>query len=636
MALTNADRVGKALLLLRDGLSPFVEQEMLRLPQGGGLPIIERFTAGDRNLAGTGPGQWDVYALMKFMWEEWNEVFKRTLGQTERSLVSELRGYRDRWAHQKGISGDDAYRAMDSAERLLAAVNATQADEVARMKQELMRLRYDEQVRSEARRQAGAAIETTVLGVLPPWREVVTPHRDVASGRYSQAEFAADLHQVHIGGAGDEYQDPVEFFRRTYLTESLRALLVGAVRRLAGDGGDPVVQLQTNFGGGKTHSMLALYHLFSGSAPASLPGIDEVLAEAGVEALPAVRRVVIVGNKLSPGRAERKPDGTEVKTLWGEIAWQLGGRAAYEQLRADDENATSPGDMLRKLFEAHGPCLVLIDEWVAYARQLHEDRTLPGGTFETHFSFAQVLTESAKLAPHCLLVVSLPASDTPTSPHADVDDAEVGGIMGRTALARLRHVIGRLESSWRPATSEEGFEIVRRRLFEPMGDAEQFKKRDVVARGFADFYRAARQEFPPECADADYEKRMKSSYPIHPEVFDRLYSDWSTLLKFQRTRGVLRLMAKVIHDLWEKGDRSPLIMPGTISIDDAQVQSELTRYLPENWVPVIAKDVDGAQSLPVRIDHEVPNLGKHTACRRVARAIYLGSAPPDGGGASGH
>ena len=135
------------------------------------------------------------------------------------------------------------------------------------------------------------------------------------------------------------------------------------------------------------------------------------------------------------------------------------------------------------------------------------------------------------------------------------------------------------------------------------------------------------QEFPPEAREADYEKRLRAAYPIHPEVFDRLYTDWSTLVKFQRTRGVLRLMAAVIHSLWEKGDRNPLILPANIPIDDPRVQFELTRYLSDNWVPVIEKDVDGPNALPLRIDGEVPNLGKFQAARRVARTVYLGSAP---------
>ena len=228
-------------------------------------------------------------------------------------------------------------------------------EELEKRKLELLRVRFDEQTRGERRKQAGTAIESVAAASLKPWREIVAPHRDVASGRYQQAEFAADLWQVHLGEGTDEYRDPVEFFRRTYLTESLQGLLVGAIRRLAGRGGDPVVQLQTNFGGGKTHSMLALYHLFSGTASGELDGIDAVLDEAEAKELAAARRVVLVGNKISPGNPVTKPDGTVVRTLWGELAWQLGGKQAFARVAADDEKATSPGDALRELFNKYGP-----------------------------------------------------------------------------------------------------------------------------------------------------------------------------------------------------------------------------------------------------------------------------------------
>ena len=629
MAITNHERVGKAMELLKDGLQPFVEREMKAQFQDDWFDELKAALSPQQlSFFGTeAQARWDAASVLSIVWGRWNDVFRKTLGRAERSLVSELRDIRNRWAHQESFSSDDAYRALDSVGRLLTAVSAPQSDEIEKMKTELLRLRFDEQVRGEKRKSASTAIESAATGNLKPWREVVTPHKDVASGRYQQAEFAADLWQVHLGEGTDEYKDPVEFFRRTYLTESLKGMLVGAVRRLAGEGGDPVVQLQTNFGGGKTHSMLALYHLFSGIAPSELAGIDAVMHETGATKLPTARRVVLVGNKISPGNPVTKPDGTVVRTLWGELAWQLGGKKAFARVKADDEKATSPGDVLRELFKEYGPCLILIDEWVAYARQLHDQSDLPAGGFETQFSFAQVLTESAKLAKNCLLVISLPASDTRGSPHTQADDVEVGGQRGREALDRLRNVVGRVESSWRPASAEEGFEIVRRRLFEPMADPAQFKDRDVVARAFADFYRAQQAEFPPECRDADYEKRIKAAYPIHPEIFDRLYTDWSTLVKFQRTRGVLRLMAAVIHSLWEKGDRNPLILPANISIDDPRVQFELTRYLSDNWVPVIEKDVDGPSSLPLRLDGELPNLGKIAACRRVARTIYLGSAP---------
>ena len=635
MAITNRDRVGSAIDTLKSGLAPFVSREFINHHKGRSDQVLQQDLGETVRDAKGYFSNMDAAALLRVMWESWNDVFRNTLGRAERSLVSELREVRNRWAHQESFSSDDAYRALDSTHRLLTAVSSPEAGEIENMKMELLRVRFDEQARTQRRRTQGSAIEFQATGGLAPWREVVSPHQDVASGRYQQAEFAADLWQVHLGEGSPEYLDPSEFFRRTYLTDSLKQLLGGAVQRLAGMGGDPVVQLQTTFGGGKTHSMLALYHLFSGTTVSELSGMDAIMQETEVAALPSVNRVVLVGNRISPGNPVCKTDGTEVRTLWGEIAWQLGqtaggqaeARRAYERVRADDERATNPGDALRELLNEYGPSLILIDEWVAYARQLHDEGDLPAGSFETQFTFAQALSESAKLAKNCLLVISLPASDTTESPHAQADDVEVGGLRGRAALSRLRNVVGRVDSSWRPASAEESFEIVRRRLFQPIVDPANFATRDNVARAFCDLYRTSHQEFPPECVEADYEKRVRAAYPIHPEVFERLYSDWSTLQSFQRTRGVLRLMAAVIHSLWEKGDRNPLILPANVPLDDPRVQFELTRYLPDNWVPVIERDIDGANSLPLRLDGEVPNLGKYGACRRVARSIFLGSAP---------
>src|SRR5262249_25314129 len=327
------------------------------------------------------------------------------------------------------------------------------------------------------------------------------------------------------------------------------------------------------------------------------------------------------------GKPHRKPDGTTVRTLWGEIAWQLGGKEGYRLVKEDDEHATNPGASLKELFNQFGPCLILIDEWVAYARQLHGAADLPAGTFDTQFTFAQALSEAAKAAKNTLLVVSIPASESPHQrPDQGVTDIEVGGERGREALARLKNAVGRVEASWRPASPDEGFEIVRRRLFQPLS-GDQFVARDAVARAFVDLYGAQQQEFPSECREADYERRIKMAYPIHPEMFDRLYTDWSTLDKFQRTRGVLRLMAAVIHCLWERQDSNLLILPGTIPVEDPLVQFELTRYLEDQWVPVIGKDVDGATSLPLNLDRTNPTLGRYSACRRVSRTIYMGSAP---------
>ena len=496
MAITNHDRVGKAMELLRTGLGPFVEREIATAHPPKTTPARETLRYLDKQELAMRPiPEWDAHALLMLMWQSWNTVFRTTLGHAERNFVSELREARNRWAHQRSFSTDDAHRALDSTHRLLTAISAPEAAAAEKMKMELLRLRFNEQARQVRRQGAQTALKIGATSSLPAWRDVVVPHPDVASGRYNQAEFAADLWQVYKKEGSDEYRDPAEFFRRTYLTESLRGMLSGAVRRVTSGGADPVIQLQTNFGGGKTHSMLALYHLFSGIPPRSLAGVDELMAEARVDGLPEVKRVVLVGNKISPARPDRKPDGTVVRTLWGELAWQLGGKDAYARIAEDDQKGTSPGDALRDLFNDYGPCLVLIDEWVAYARQLHDRSDLPAGSFETQFTFAQVLTESAKAASNCLLVISLPASDTGGSPRTHADDVEVGGVRGREALDRLGNVVGRLESAWHPATAEEGFAIVRRRLFGPMGQ-DAYKQRDAVARTFVDFYQGQRHEFP--------------------------------------------------------------------------------------------------------------------------------------------
>ena len=629
MALSNRDRVGKGLELLAVGLRPFFLREMHSALGDEWDTKIE-----SPGKPGSTEAEFrDSYALLKAIWDTWNDVFRKVLGHSERSLVSELKDTRNRWAHNEQFSTDDVYRALDSVQRLLAAVSAPEAVDADRMKQEVLRLRFDEQAKRDSKRAVQTAIEGTPAAGLTPWRHVIKPHHDVATGRYQTAEFAADLAQVHRGEGSDEYRDPVEFFQRTYMTEGLRSLLTRAAQRLAGDGGDPIVELQTNFGGGKTHSLLALYHIFSRTPVESLLGASELFTSAGVKRPDAVRRAVIVGTALAPGQPTTKPDGTVVRTLWGEIAWQLGGAEGFAMVAESDASSASPGEHLVDVFKRYSPCIVLIDEWVAYARQLYSNSELPAGTFDTHFTFAQALTEAASAVPGTLLVVSIPASDNVrdiTDSDGSASAAEIGGEGGFEALKRLKNVVGRLQSPWRPASAEESFEIVRRRLFEDITDPDAAAARDAVVQGFVDLYAAQREEFPSECRDAEYRRRMKVAYPIHPELFDRLYQDWSSLERFQRTRGVLRLMAAVIHALWARDDSSLLIAPGNVPIDDDSVLFELTRYLEDAWKPIIEKDVDGPVSLPVAIDRDNPNLGRYSATRRVARTVYIGSAPTVG------
>ncbi len=241
---------------------------------------------------------------------------------------------------------------------------------------------------------------------------------------------------------------------------------------------------------------------------------------------------------------------------------------------------------------------------------------LPAGSFDANLTFAQALTESAR--------------SRPRRPR-------------RRQLALLRYRDRRRRRQGGPRTPQEhlqppGVRLAPRQRRGRLRDRpppplpaphrpEALRRPRRRGPKFNDLYRTQAQEFPPDCREADYERRLTAAYPIHPELFDRLYTDWSSLDKFQRTRGVLRLMAAVIHALWERQDSSLMILPANVPIDEPPVQFELTRYMEDPWVPVIEKDVDGSTSLPLRLDRENPNLGRYSACRRVARTLYLGSAP---------
>ncbi len=615
MAVSNHERVGKALTLLRDGIRPGLEKAWRSMyGNGWAQSVNNELYQPDPN-----PDPDDLAFLLKGMEATWNKFFKQVFSKSERSYVVLLRDARNDWAHNKKFSSDETYRILDFCEILLKAFHAgDHVEQVQELRKGLQRQVFSEEARGEQRKLAGEATKGEPAAGLAPWREVVTPHPDVAQGRFEQAEFAADLYQVLHGKADEEYQDPTAFFARTYITDGLRDLIRIAASRLSGKGGDPIVELQTSFGGGKTHSLIALYHLAADEPTSSLPGVDDVLAEGDLSIPDQVRRAVFVGQMVSPSTPQTKPDGTKVNTLWGDLAWQLGGVEGYGIVADDDRNATNPGAKLIELFERFGPALVLIDEWVAYARDLPtkaDEMRLPGGDFDTQFTFAQALTEAASAVDNTLVLVSIPSSDL-----------EVGGEKGQLALAKLKNVVSRKAAQWRPASTDESFEIVRRRLFEPVPSSEA-KKRDAVIRAFHNLYLDNAADFPSEAKEGEYQRRMAAAYPIHPELFDRLYEDWSTLERFQRTRGMLRLMATVISELWKRGDTSLMIMPGTIPMDSGAVVSELTKYLDDRWEPIIRTDVDGPNSLPLRIDQARPNLGKYSATRRVARATYVGSAP---------
>lgn len=449
---------------------------------------------------------------------------------------------------------------------------------------------------------------------LKPWREIARPHKDVLEGTFKQSEFAADITQVANGTATPDYQDAEKFFSRTFITEGMRLLLMSVAQRLAGLGGDPVIQLQTAFGGGKTHTMLTVLHLATRKVSTDkLEGISQLIDEAGITDLPQANIAVLDGIAMSVSQGKQHGDIC-ANTLWGEMAWQLLGDEGYALIAVSDRDTTAPGkDVLAELLTKAAPCVVLIDELQKFFSDLTPGRQLNAGTYEANLKFVQALTEAFKAVPNAILLASLPESET-----------EVGDSFGQQTLVALEKHFGRVESVWKPVASEEAFEIVRRRLFESAGERAEI---EGISRQFCDYYRQHAQYFPLETQSNEYFERMCTSYPIHPEIFDRLYEDWSTLDKFQRTRGVLQYMAVIIHRLWNDNNQDALIMPGSIPLDDSLVRNKSIHYLPQGWEPVLEREVDGPRSEPYRIDGDDTRFGGVQAAHRAMRTIFLGSAP---------
>ena len=612
------DRVRNGLDHLRSGLTPFVEAWMKKRHGADWSKFASRAHGGAPD------GPLDSYGLLKTIVDNWRYTFEEPFQQRERfkvrNFVSTALEARNATAHLTlPLQDEEALRYLDAIHELLKAVKAPEAEQAA------LKALYDAQRRSgfsdKVEEKAPAEPKGTLSLPLPPkeqekpgkvlrpWIEVALPHADVLENRFRQSEFAADLFAVDSGNAEGEYADPRDFFRITFLTEGLKRVLGSALQRLGGSGGEPVIGLQTAFGGGKTHTMLAAYHLCGVDDPTTLEGLADLVGDSAGWKRP--KTAVFVGTSKATDDSLVLKGGPRVHTLWGYIAWRLAGDAGLALVKEAEAARTNPGsELMVEVFKLAGPSLILLDELVAYARQLPDER------FEAFLSFIQSLTEAAKMAPNVMVIGSLPESD-----------AEAGGEKGREALKRLERVFGRVQSAWLPASGDETYEIIRRRLFQPL-DGEGEKAREETCKAFHKLYRDNSAEFPPAAKEARYLELLRLAYPIHPELFERLSQAWATLEKFQRTRGVLQFMANVIGVLWQERSGDPMITLARVPVANERVRANVLLPLDPAFGAVVDGEVDGPSSLPAQKEaNPQRRISQARAATRAARAVFLSSAP---------
>ncbi len=415
---------------------------------------------------------------------------------------------------------------------------------------------------------------------IPAWLDVAKPHRDIADGTFDESLFAADLGLVAEGRGPSDYLDPETFAAKTYLTGNLRAALVQVGNRLNGDDAAPgVYRLQTEFGGGKTHTLLAAFHCFGTPAKVKATRLGRDLAEAlAAGKLPKAKVAVLDGAALRPDPVEVEP-GVVVHSYLGHLAWRLGGREMYERVRSQDEGLLGTSTVqAAELLEAAAPCLVLLDETLEYLNKALEVKSHEGNLAATTLTTIKELCTAASNVHGAAVVATL------TSSRAE----DYASVSGQDMQDRLSRVVGRTENIVTPVEGDDVFPILQIRLFDGVGDAAVRRK---VADAYGAYYEELGDVLPSALRDGSYRDRIEGAYPFHPELIDILTNRWGSLSGFQRTRGALRMLAHTVKALSQRNSRASLILPGDVPLGDAGVRAEILRFAGESFKSALNSDI---------------------------------------------
>lgn len=453
---------------------------------------------------------------------------------------------------------------------------------------------------------------------LKPWYNVVTLREDIREGRSLDAsEFAVHLDQIRDRRAPDDYKDPVRFFDRTYLTATLAELAAGVVRRLTGIrvATSPIYNLTTQFGGGKTHALSMLYHLATGGpAAASWKGVSDILKSAGVTSVPSAAVAVFVGLEFDSLKGRGGEAGVPLRrTPWGEIAYQLGGAEGFAAVARHDEERVAPStEVIRKFLPKDRPALILMDELMNYV-----SRNRQNGLGAQLYNFLQNLSEEVRGQDNVVLAVSLPASEMEMSAddHADYD--------------RLNKLLQRLGKALLLSSGDETSEIIRRRLFEWGGIPTEAR---TTAAAYAEWMVDNRRLLPAGFSVDTAADAILASYPFHPSVLSVFERKWQTIPQFQRTRGVLRMLALWISNAakvdYQRAHKDPLITLGTAPLGDPLFRQAIFGQLGNDKLEgVVTTDIAGKNDAhAIRLDKDANDaIRKARLHQKVATVVFFES-----------
>lgn len=556
--------------------------------------------------------------------------FREDFGRMTNRLptwIEEIVDVRNDWAHTHDIDQDDAIRMLGNMIRILQYIKM---EDLAGLLKKTRMDFYPEKLYRVSQAASPQEMVVEDAGYTPsnpllPWFMNVRPHEDIEKGNLDESVFAANLGDVALNRGREIYLDPEKFFAKTYFTAGLKSVTRQVVSGLNGSqtAENRVISLQTGFGGGKTHSLISLYHLIkAGKKISDWEYTADIIGEIGEPQYDFINVAVFTNTTNDPTQG-RKVGDLHIRTLWGELAWQLGGQEAYEIVRMNDENRSCPLGLFRKVLEMTSPCLILIDELAHYC--VAASGIEVGGTHlaDQTISFVQELTEAVASTHRSVAVVTLPASPL------EVASSKIG----QEILIRLNNRLSRVGKDTKPVEGDEIFEVIRRRLFEDLGDQTEIEK---VIGHYAGLYKVLEEnkEIPQHASRSYYKERMRKAYPFHPELIDIFENRWASHSDFQRTRGVLRMLGSIVADLWKRqgaltGSQG-LIHTADLTLSNLDaIASQIKKLWGNGYDAVISADVSGNNSNAFKIDSNKQEYRKFSITQGVAATIMLGTFGSD-------
>ena len=557
----------------------------------------------------------DYQHLMGFSLK-YKDLLRKDFGPASNSLPTQFKtilDVRNKVAHFKPVTPDEVADAMIQMKKIARTLGMDE------LETELSNLHENKPAVPKA------VVTPPVSGTVPPWFRVVQPHFDIRQGLLDESVFAANLAEVALGNGREIYKDAATFFSKTFFTAGLKTVVKTVIKGLNGkeDAENRVISLQTGFGGGKTHTLISLFHLAKwGRQAMQSESAKSLIAHTGAPEFDTANIAVFTNTTNDPANGRTTPDGIHIQTLWGELAYQLGGVAAYDIVRKNDEGLIAPGGIFRKVLESCQPALILLDELADYCVKASARKAGNSSLADQTISFMQELTQAVSEVNQCVVVITLPASvqEVGNTPEA------------QSVLNQLQKRVSRVGADTQPVADEEIYEVIRCRLFEGVGDAGVI---EACATRYMEWYQNHKTELPGNVTKAEYKQKIVKAYPFHPELIDVFRVRWASHHDFQRTRGALRLLAAIVSDLWKRQQSLPgsnlLIHSGEVNFANLDALSgQLKRLYGNGYDAVITADVAGSSSNAFKIDGNNPEYKQLGLTQSIAAVILMNSFGSDG------